>query len=114
MPLTGRHSGPCRYSEALELHPDKAALHLLHANRSAAYCQGGRPEDALADGDAAARLSPLWAKGHWRRGAALLALRRHPEAALAYQQAWKLSKGGWLGGWLGSGCFPLSPKTSVD
>ena len=86
-----------RYTEALELHPDKAALHLLHANRSAAYCQGGRLEDALAAGDAAARLSPQWAKGHWRRGAALLALRRHPEAALAYQQAWRLSKGGSVG-----------------
>lgn len=83
----------CRYSEALELQPDKAALPALHSNRSAAYCKAGRSAEALADADEASRLAPGWHKAHWRRGAALLALKRGPEAVLAYREAWRLAAG---------------------
>lgn len=102
-PSAPLHTSICRYSEALELQPDRAALPALHSNRSAAYCKAGRHAEALADADEAARLAPGWHKAHWRRGAALLALKRGPEAVLAYREAWQLAAGskGRVGG--GSG-----------
>jgi hypothetical protein len=39
------------------------------------------------------RLAPQWTKGYWRRGAALMGLKRVPEAALAYRDAWALAEG---------------------
>lgn len=53
--------------------------------------QARRFQDALRDADAAVRLAPHWSKAHWRRGAALLGLKRAPEAALAYREAWVLA-----------------------
>jgi len=87
------HSAPeCRYSEAIELCPGKEGLHTLHSNRSLAYYKAQRYSYALADADAAAALAPRWPKAHWRRAAALLALKRTPEAVLAYREAWRLDR----------------------
>lgn len=80
---------PASYTEAIEIKPDKSGLHLLLGNRSLAYARAQRWADALADADAALGLAPRWAKGHWRRGAALLGLRRAPEATLAFRDAWE-------------------------
>lgn len=106
---------PCRYSEALELQPDRAALPALHSNRSAAYCRAGRHAQALADADEAARLAPGWHKAHWRRGAALLALKRTPEAVLAYRDAWLLAAGGKgkAAGGLGTKASPADPAAAA-
>lgn len=82
----------CRYSEAIELCPGKDGLHTLHSNRSLAYYKAQRYRDALADADAAVALAPRWPKAHWRRAAALLALKRAPEAVLAYREAWRLDR----------------------
>jgi hypothetical protein len=67
-----------RFTEALALAaPSDCALRrALLSNRSLAALKGGRAADALADAEAAAALSPDWAKGHWRRGRALAALGR--------------------------------------
>ncbi|GAB4817977.1 hypothetical protein N2152v2_005023 [Parachlorella kessleri] len=81
-----------RYSEAIMLQPDKPTLRTLHSNRSLAYCKARRFGEALADADVAQALAPEWSKAHWRRGAALLGLRRVGEAALAYRDAWALEK----------------------
>lgn len=83
---------PGRYSEAIELLPGKEGLHTLHSNRSLAYYKAQRYSDALADADAAVALATRWPKAHWRRAAALLALKRAPEAVLAYRVAWRLDK----------------------
>lgn len=85
---------PCnlrRYTDAIAVKPDKQGLHLLLGNRSLAYLKAGRHAEALADADAAAALAPQWHKAHWRRGAALLGLRRVPEAVLAFRRAWGLA-----------------------
>ncbi|KAL4859604.1 Serine/threonine-protein phosphatase T [Chlorella vulgaris] len=82
-----------RYSEAIDLMPGKDSLPALHSNRSLAYMKALRYEDALQDADAAARLSPGWYKAHWRRAVALLAIKRTPEAVLAFREAWRLADG---------------------
>lgn len=82
-----------RYSEAIDLMPGKDGLPALHSNRSLAYMKALRYEDALQDADAAARLSPGWYKAHWRRAVALLAIKRTPEAVLAFREAWRLADG---------------------
>lgn len=86
-------SPACRYSEAIDLKPDKAALPALHSNRCLAYMKAQRYGDALRDAEAAARLAPGWSKAHWRCGTALLALKRTPEAVLAFLEAWRLAAG---------------------
>ncbi|KAL4437013.1 hypothetical protein ABPG75_004152 [Micractinium tetrahymenae] len=103
-----------RYSEALELQPDKAALPALHSNRSAACYKAGRHAEALADADEAARLAPGWHKAHWRRGAALLALKRVPEAVLAYREAWQLAAGGSGKGGGKGGSAAAAPGAAAD
>ena len=82
-----------RYTEVLELGPDRAELPRLHANRSLAYLRAGRHADALADAGAALAAAPNWAKAHWRRGAALRALGCPLEALAAFHKAWQLSPG---------------------
>jgi hypothetical protein len=49
-----------------------------------------RPQE---DADKAAELAPDWAKGHARRGAALLGCGRPADAAIAYQRALELEPG---------------------
>ncbi|GBF98648.1 hypothetical protein Rsub_11642 [Raphidocelis subcapitata] len=68
--------------------PDACSLRrALLANRSAAALAAGRAAAALSDADLAAAAAPLWPKAHWRRGRALAALGRWPEAAAAYARA---------------------------
>lgn len=91
--LPNQPPSTCRYSEAIALQPGKDALPALHSNRSLAYCKAGHSAEVLADADAAAALAPAWHKAQWRRAAALTALRRDHEAALAHREAWRLARG---------------------
>lgn len=68
-------------------------MHRILANRSLAYLRAQRYEEALADGLAAVQAAPKWDKAHWRAGAALLAMRRVPEAVTAFHRCWKCSGG---------------------
>lgn len=57
--------------------------HVLLSNRSAAYAQLSKYDEALADADRVVELHPKWAKGHNRRALALSKLDKKSEAALA-------------------------------
>ena len=59
--------------------------HTLFGNRSACRCGFGDYEGALDDADMCIKLSPTWAKGYARRGAALHGLFRLDEAVRTYE-----------------------------
>ncbi|KAF8055469.1 TTC28 [Scenedesmus sp. PABB004] len=85
------------YGEALDAlgaRRDPGAARVLLGNRSLAWLRAGRADAALADADAALALAPRWAKAHWRRGAALAALRRWRAALAAFVEAWRCSEPG--------------------
>ena len=64
---------------------------MLLSNRSAAALAAGRVRQALPDASAAAAAAPGWCKPQWRRGRALGALGRWPEAAAAFARALRLA-----------------------
>mmetsp|Transcript_42858 Transcript_42858/g.118490 ORF Transcript_42858/g.118490 Transcript_42858/m.118490 type:complete len:431 (+) Transcript_42858:131-1423(+) len=69
------------YTQAIEADP---TYHVAFSNRSAAYLKvGGSEELALADAHKCVELSPQWAKGHSRKVAALMALKRFDDAVEA-------------------------------
>lgn len=74
------------YTMAIEVQ----ASHTLHSNRSACRCAHGDYEGALDDALAALRLSPSFAKGFARKGAALHGLCRFEESARAYEEGLKV------------------------
>ena len=47
-----------------------------NSNRAAAFLQLGKEIKAIKDAEQAITLKPDWAKGYFRKGAALVALRR--------------------------------------
>jgi hypothetical protein len=61
-------------------------LAILHCNASAVALPT-RPREALDHAESALEASPRLHKAHWRRGRALLALGRRPEAAAAFAAA---------------------------
>ena len=71
------------YSRAIEEEGDSAAL---RSNRSAASVGLKHFAAALEDADAALSLQPGWSKAFYRRGVALEALSRLPEAAAAFRE----------------------------
>lgn len=75
------------FSEAIDLDPSN---HVLFSNRSASFASLRRYEEALTDAEKAVGLKGEWAKGHGRRGAALLGLHRLEEAKEAYEQGLRL------------------------
>ncbi len=78
------------YTAALRGRPRDA---VLLSNRSAAHAGAGRFEAALRDAEAAASASPCWSRAWSRVGFALFAMKRHDEAARAYERALKLDPG---------------------
>ncbi|KAJ2147209.1 hypothetical protein IW136_000240 [Coemansia sp. RSA 678] len=60
---------------------------LLYSNRSAAAYALGKYAAAASDAAKSVELRGTWAKGHFRRGEALLALGRARDAYVAYRQA---------------------------
>lgn len=76
------------YTKAIEL---DSTDHVFFSNRSAAYLSKGDATNALADGEKCVEISPSWPKGYSRKGAALHALKRYPEAVSAYEAGLKVA-----------------------
>ncbi|CAM9463777.1 unnamed protein product [Pylaiella littoralis] len=70
------------YSKATEIRPEDATL---HSNLSAVRLGLNKPAPALENAMEALRLDPAFAKGHYRKGQALMALARPAEAADAFR-----------------------------
>ncbi len=82
-----------RYTEALELLPDKISRSKIYCNRSLAYLKALKYSEALDDAEGAVGCNSEWGKAHWRKGAALKELKRIPAAVSAFHKACQLSKG---------------------
>ena len=67
--------------------------HVFYSNRSAAYLSMGDAEAALADGEKCVELSPAFAKGWGRVGAAQYKLGAYEEAAIAYSRGLQADPG---------------------
>lgn len=76
------------YTKAIELN---ATDHVFFSNRSAAYLSKGDANNALSDAEKCVELSPDWPKGYSRKGAALHALRRYPDAITSYEAGLKIA-----------------------
>ena len=70
------------YDRSVALDP---SAHATYTNRAAARMASGDASGALDDADAALARHPGWVKGHYRRGACLVALERYDEATRAYR-----------------------------
>ena len=75
------------YSRAIEL---DGSMHALYGNRSAVNHTMGKYEKALDDAIMAIQCKPDWAKGYFRKGNALLGLKRPHAAQEALEQSLKL------------------------
>lgn len=77
------------YAEAVAMYDRSLALdpaqHAVFTNRASAKHAMRDYEGALADATASTALCEGWTKGHYRRGAALVALERYDDAIEAYQ-----------------------------
>ena len=58
--------------QAIKVDPEDATL---YSNRSLCHLKSGEAHDALADAIACVNLQPDWAKGYYRKGAALMSLK---------------------------------------
>lgn len=72
------------YTESLGMCPD---LHLACANRAQCFLHTGQPEKALEDAARCTELAPDYAKGWFRKGMALHALRKYGTAIPALTKA---------------------------
>ncbi|CAK4101694.1 unnamed protein product [Aphanomyces euteiches] len=63
----------------------------LFSNRSAAYCELGQYQKALADAEQAERLDPNWAKVYSRKGKANYGLKQYKRAADDFARGLSLS-----------------------
>lgn len=75
------------YTEAINLKPD---LYVAWANRAQCFLKTGQPEKALEDAVRCTEVAPDYAKGWFRRGMALHALERYPEAVPFFTKAEEL------------------------
>ena len=73
------------YSRAIISNNNVMDKHIFYSNRSAAYMSKDEFEKALQDACKCIELSPHWAKGYSRKGAALFSLNRLEEAVSAYE-----------------------------
>ncbi|WVF71786.1 hypothetical protein IAT40_006594 [Kwoniella sp. CBS 6097] len=71
------------YSDAIAIDPQN---HVLYSNRSASKAGQKDWTGALEDAEKCIKISPSFAKGHARKGAALHGLRQYPEAVMAYEE----------------------------
>nr|XP_045083243.1 ankyrin repeat and SOCS box protein 13 isoform X5 [Aegilops tauschii subsp. strangulata] len=76
------------YSEAIKVDPEDATL---YSNRSLCHLKSGQAHDALADAIACVNVQPDWAKGYYRKGAALMSLKECKEACDAFLAGGKLN-----------------------
>ena len=83
------------YREALALctGPELTEKHAaaLHSNLAMVLLKMGDAPASLEAADACVGVKPDWHKAHYRKGEALFALKRHTDAAAAYEAAQKLA-----------------------
>ncbi|XP_071441498.1 uncharacterized protein [Hetaerina americana] len=77
------------FTKAIELTPDD---YRFYGNRSFCFCQLGQHKRALKDADKAISLAPESAKGYFRKGEALRALKKFEEAKTAFEHVLKLDQ----------------------
>nr|XP_033796956.1 uncharacterized protein LOC117359008 isoform X2 [Geotrypetes seraphini] len=70
------------FSEAIKLDPED---HRYFGNRSYCYEQLKHYKEALLDAETAIRLSTNWPKGYFRKGRALLGIKKYIEAEAAFE-----------------------------
>ncbi|CAE8638885.1 unnamed protein product [Polarella glacialis] len=75
------------FSEAIQCDPTD---HVFFSNRSASYLNLGKTNEAVADAKECVKLSPAWAKGYSRLGAALWKEGKLADAKQAYSEGLKL------------------------
>ncbi|KAH3758070.1 stress-inducible protein STI1 [Pelomyxa schiedti] len=68
------------YSDAIKFEPRN---HVFYSNRSAAYAGLGEWKQALEDANQCLSLNAAWGRGYFRKGVALIGLRRLDEAKAA-------------------------------
>ena len=73
------------YRKALASGLDES--HKIHSNLSACLLAAGLLHAALESADACIAEQPAWPKGHYRRGAVLMALEMWPEAMVSLRAA---------------------------
>ncbi|KAK2715968.1 hypothetical protein QYM36_010507 [Artemia franciscana] len=77
-----------RYEDALKSYDEAISKaptdHLLYGNRSQTLLKIGKPHEALQDATAAIGCKPQWYKGHYRKGYALLNLKRYEDALVCF------------------------------
>ncbi|CAG6017188.1 unnamed protein product [Menidia menidia] len=77
------------FTEAIKCDPKD---YRFFGNRSYCYyCLEQYPQ-ALADAERSIQLAPVWPKGHFRKGSALMGMKRYCEAEKAMEQVLKLDK----------------------
>lgn len=69
------------FSTAIDLDGEN---HIYYSNRSAAFLSAGQSNQAIADANKCIELSPKWAKGYARLGAAHYFIRNYAKAVSAY------------------------------
>jgi len=74
------------YSKAIQLDPSN---HVYYSNRSAAYAGLGQLDKSLEDGDKCIQLNKSWAKGYFRKGNALIEMKRYDEGVAVYKEGLK-------------------------
>mmetsp|Transcript_48971 Transcript_48971/g.153806 ORF Transcript_48971/g.153806 Transcript_48971/m.153806 type:complete len:356 (-) Transcript_48971:37-1104(-) len=75
------------YNKAIKSDPDNG---VLYSNRAAAFIHLGKEIKAIKDAEQAIALKPDWAKGYFRKGSALAALRKWDEASEVLSKALEL------------------------
>ena len=78
------------YSKAIEIRPEDA---ILFANRSMCYLGMGKPADALSDAETAIGYDPSYVKGYYRKGMALVELKKYSAARDAMRKGLDLAPG---------------------
>ncbi|XP_037483657.1 serine/threonine-protein phosphatase 6 regulatory ankyrin repeat subunit A-like isoform X1 [Triticum dicoccoides] len=78
------------YTCAMNFEPSAEDLAILLANRSLCLLRSGRGKDALSDATRCTMLRPLWPKGYYRLGAALMFLEDYEEASRAFADGLEL------------------------
>eukprot|EP01129_Flabellula_baltica_P012597 TRINITY_DN5704_c0_g1_i1.p1 TRINITY_DN5704_c0_g1~~TRINITY_DN5704_c0_g1_i1.p1 ORF type:complete len:586 (+),score=169.19 TRINITY_DN5704_c0_g1_i1:23-1759(+) len=79
-----------QYTLGIECDPTN---HILFSNRSAAYHNLGKYQEALEDANKVIEINPQFWKGYSRKGLALLSLDQPYEAMEAYQEGLKVAPG---------------------
>ncbi|XP_051946220.1 uncharacterized protein LOC127618037 isoform X4 [Xyrauchen texanus] len=77
------------FTEAIKCDPED---HRFFGNRSYCYCCLEHYPLALADAEKSIQMAPDWPKGYYRRGSALMGLKRYSEAEKAMEQVLNLDR----------------------